>query len=277
MTDASEPDRPDTAPADAGGAAVEPGTPQTRAGEAASTPGKSSRDRLLVALRRPRRSQLVVAVLLAALGLAAATQIRLTRGGDDYSGQRRGELIALLDSLSAAADRTREQIAELEQRKRDLKSGADRRKAAAEEVREQLRVLGVLAGTLPATGPGVTVTIRDPGGGVTAAALLNGVEELRDAGAEAIEINDRVRVVASTAFTDVDGQITVGGTRLSPPYVLDAIGSSHTLSEAVVFRGGLAEEVESLGGSAQVRSQDVVAVTSLHAVKKPKYAQPTDD
>lgn len=252
-----------------------PGTDATAAEQSVETP--SSRDRLLAALRRPRRSQLVVAVLLAALGLAAATQIQLTRRGEDYTGQRRSDLIELLDSLSAATDRTRTQIDELEQQRHDLQSSADRRKAAAVEVRDRLRVLGVLAGTLPATGPGITVTIRDPQGGVTAAALLNGIEELRDAGAEAIEINDRVRVVASTAFTSVDGRLEVGGAELTPPYVLDVIGSSQTLSEAVAFRGGLVQEVQALGAQAQVRTQDVVQVTSLHAVKRPKYAQPTDD
>ena len=66
-------------------------------------------------------------------------------------------------------------------------------------------MLGILAGTVPATGPGVTITIDDPDGAVTRPTLLDGVEELRDAGAEAIEINDSVRVVASTSFTDGDG------------------------------------------------------------------------
>ena len=59
-------------------------------------------------------------------------------------------------------------------------------------------MLRILTGTVAATGPGVTLTIDDPDGSVTAATLLDGVEELRDAGAEAIEINDSVRVVAST-------------------------------------------------------------------------------
>lgn len=223
------------------------------------------------------RAQAVVAVLLALLGFAAAAQIRLTHQEGSYAGQRREDLIELLDSLSAAAERTQKQIDELERTRGDLLSSSERRQAALEEAKEQLVVLGILAGTLRAEGPGVTVTITDPSGAVTAASILNGVEELRDAGAEAIEVNDRVRVVASTWFVERDGVVVVDGHELRPPYVLDAIGSTHTLSEAVIFPGGLADQVSRLGGEVAVKEVDVVTVSSLHPADPPEYSQPTDD
>jgi uncharacterized protein YlxW (UPF0749 family) len=221
------------------------------------------------------RGQIVAAVLLAALGFAAVVQVRLTRSDDDLNGQRRDDLIELLDSLSAASDRARTQIAELEQTRSELQSSSQRRKAAIEEGTQRLEVLQILAGAVPAVGPGVTVTITDPENAVTAAALLNGIEELRDAGAEAIEVNDVLRVVASTSFTDDDGVVNADGIALRPPYVIDAIGSSHTLGEAVVFPGGLSDEIEQLGGSVEVRQADRVEVGSLHTVDEPQYSQPT--
>lgn len=224
-----------------------------------------------------RRTQLVVAVLLALVGFAAAAQIRLTHQDGSYVEQRRENLIVLLDSLSAAAERTEKQIDELERTRSDLLSSSQRRQTAMEEAKEQLAVLGILAGTLPAEGPGVVVTITDPRGAVTAASILNGVEELRDAGAEAIEVNDRARVVASTSFVERDGVILVDGHELRPPYVVDAIGSTHTLSEAVIFPGGLADQVSRLGGEVAVEEVDVVKVDSLHPTDPPQYAQPTDD
>ena len=234
--------------------------------------------RLLSALGgRPTRAQFVVAILLAALGLAAATQIRLTRSDEDFSGQRRQDLVELLDSLSSASDRTLTQIGDLEKTRTELQSSSQRRQAAASEGQNRLTVLGILAGTVAATGPGVTVTITDGRGSVTPAALLNGIEELRDAGAEAIEINDSVRVVASTSFTGTAGDIQVDGADLRPPYVIDAIGSSHTLGEAVVFPGGLADKVDELGGHTSVKEADVLRVASLHPIKQPEYSQPTDE
>ncbi len=233
--------------------------------------------RLLNALKaRPSRGQVIVAVLLCVLGIAAATQIRLTRSDDDFSGQRREDLVDLLDSLSSANDRARTQLDELEQTRSALRSSSQRRAAAVEEGQNRLAVLGILSGTLPATGPGVTITIDDPTGAVDAATLLDGIEELRDAGAEAIEINDQVRVVASTSFTDGDGEVTIDGETVRPPYVIDAIGGSHTLSEAVIFRGGLRDAVERDGGVVDIREADVVEVASLHTIQQPEYAQPTD-
>ena len=226
---------------------------------------------------RGTRGQVVVAVLLALLGFAAAAQIRLTNQDGSYAGQRRENLIALLDSLSEAADRTQTQINELGRTRSDLLSGSERRRAAVEEARQRLTTLGILAGTLAAEGPGVTVTVTDPSRAVTAASILNGIEELRDAGAEAIEINDRVRVVASTAFTERRGKIVVDGQPLDPPYLIDVIGSSHTLSEAVVFPGGLADEVRQLGGDADVEEAALVRILSLHPVQPPEYSQPTEN
>ena len=241
--------------------------------------GATGRQRLLRGLTgRPSRGQLIVAALLCILGVAAATQIRLTRSDDDFSGQRREDLVDLLDSLSSANDRARTQLDDLEQTRTELQSSSKRRQAAVQEGQSRLAVLGILSGAVAATGPGVTITIDDPDGTVNAATLLDGVEELRDAGAEAIEINDSVRVVASTSFTDGDGDgsVVIDSETVRPPYVIDAIGGSHTLSEAVIFRGGFRDSVERDGGTLDVQEADVVEVGSLHTIQQPEYAQPTD-
>ncbi|MGH3472311.1 MAG: DUF881 domain-containing protein [Nocardioidaceae bacterium] len=257
---------------------VHDATPEPTEPEAGPAPGEkveSGRARLLRALgHKPGRGQLLIAVLLAALGFAAAVQIHLTHTSNDFGGQRRQNLVELLDSLSGASDRAQSQIAQLQQTKLALQSSSHRQSAAIADTERKLGVLGVLAGTVGATGPGVVITIDDPQAAVTAASMLDGVEELRDAGAEAIEINDRVRVVASTSFTETSDVVSVDGIPVHPPYVIDAIGSPHTLSQAVVFPGGLSDQVESLGGTVDVQELDKVVVASLHKVKPPQYSQP---
>ena len=59
------------------------------------------------------------------------------------------------------------------------------------------------------------LTISDPEDKVDAPIILDTVQELRDAGAEAIQIND-VRVVANTWFADTDGGLSVSGTTVEP-------------------------------------------------------------
>ena len=225
------------------------------------------------------RGQIIVAVLLAALGFAAVVQVRLTRTDDDFSGQRREELIQLLDSLSAAGDRAQTQIDELEEhpqraacrvpsaaRPRSRRASASSRSCRSSPARCRRSARG---------SPSPSTTRR---AGSTETDLINAIGELREAGAEAIEINDSVRVVASTSFTtDADGVISADGVELRPPYVIDAIGSADTLSRALEFPGGLQEQVEQADGQLQVDESNSVEVSSLHTVGPPEYSQPTDD
>ena len=102
----------------------------------------------------------------------------------------------------------------------------------------------MLAGTVPATGPGIRITVEDPQGDLSLNHLLDGIEELRNAGVEAIEINDRVRVIAQTSFEDDPDGIRVDGVVLKPPYVIDAIGNPDTLAGALEFQDGFTDDVE---------------------------------
>lgn len=232
------------------------------------------RDALFTA---PSRGQYLVAVLLVVLGFGLATQIRLVEGDRDFSGQRREELVQLLDLYSAARERADRQIDGLQQTRDELQSNSTRRQAALHEQRSRLRALGILSGAVPAHGPGITLTIDDPSGQLSAGTMLNVIMELRDAGAEAIEVNDTARVVASSYVTDGGaGELVIGGATLRPPYVIDAVGDSQTLEVAVYFRGGIADAVSASGGSASVEVREDVRVESLHDVESPAYARPDD-
>ncbi|HYJ67592.1 MAG TPA: DUF881 domain-containing protein [Nocardioidaceae bacterium] len=222
---------------------------------------------------RPGRGQIIAGILLAMLGFGAVVQGRAVSEPDDYAGARRGDLITLLDSLDKARDRTEDRLRDLEATKLDLQDDSTNTQAALREAREEAGALAILSGTVGASGSGIVVRIDDPAGQVGASTLLNVIEELRDAGAEAIEINDTARVVAQTYFADETNGVSVDGTVVSSPFIIDVIGHSHTLSEAVEFPGGVAEIVESLGGSVDVDERDTVDVTSLAVRREPAYAQ----
>lgn len=224
---------------------------------------------------RPGRSQLVAGVLLALLGYAATVQIQLTHSSDDFAGVRRENLVELLDSLSGASDRAAQQISDLQKTRDQLRSSSTGSAAAILDAEQRLHDMQILAGTIAAQGPGITVTVADEQSAVTAASLLNGIEELRDAGAEAIEVNGSVRLVQSTWISGSAGAITIDGRAVQAPYVIKAIGSAHTLSEAMSFPGGFSDEVAALGGTATVTEDDVVKILALHPAVQPQYARPT--
>ena len=188
---------------------------------------EDGRDRLRGAFKRPpSRGQATAAVLLAIVGFAAVVQVQSTES-DDYANLRQEELIQLLDSIGLTQQRTEQELAELETTRDDLRSSTAGDEAALAEARRQAEVLGILAGTIPAVGSGVRITVEDPDAALGTDQLLNGIQELRDAGAEAIEINDSVRVVAQTALAPGESLANV------PTYEASQAPDFHALAAAV--------------------------------------------
>lgn len=223
---------------------------------------------------RPTGMHLLIGGLIAVLGFGMATQF-VQDDATDYTSVRGVELVELLKSIDAANERLGTQIEDLTQTRDDLLSSSRRSEDAEEAARRRSDQLAILAGSAGATGPGVEVTIDDPDEAVSANQLLDAVQELRDAGAEAIAINGTARVVAQTYFLDDEGSVVVGGREVKRPFVIEAIGDPATMSEAVRFRGGLIDRVSNAGGKATVEERDKVTITALADVKGPEYARPT--
>lgn len=259
-----------TPPPDPGTAAPGP--------EGGDAPGPSQRWTVRLLRPRLRRVDVLVALLLAVLGFAAAVQVRTTQTEGPLAYARQEDLVTILDDLSNRNDRLRGEISSLTEAQRRLTSGSNQSEAALAEARRRAQLLGVLAGTVPARGPGITLTISDPSGGVTADVLLDALMELRDAGAEAVQLEGAgdaaVRVVASTELIgSVDG-IAVDGVLLRPPYRFVVIGDPGTMASALGIPGGVIANVESRDATASVERLDEVEVDALQPVQPPRYARP---
>jgi uncharacterized protein YlxW (UPF0749 family) len=242
-----------------------------------SSPDPSGPDRLRRSLRTPGgRGQWIAAVLLGALGFASAVQVKSQDQSDSFTGARQADLIALINSLSLASDRAEEEIRELQQTRDSLRVDTQASNTATELARERIETLAILAGQVPATGPGIRITVESDRGGVGTDQLLNGVQELRDAGAEAIELNDEIRVVAQTGIQEEGSEVVVDGTPLGSQITIDAIGDPQTLATALTFDGGFIDEFERIGGVVRVQELDRVDVTSTTEVSPPQFAEPVE-
>jgi uncharacterized protein YlxW (UPF0749 family) len=219
------------------------------------------------AVLRPRatKSQLITAVLSLLLGFAVVTQVKSNRADTTFASARQDELVGILSDLSERSDRLRGDIRDLEDTRARLERDGQGQ-AALEEARRRATTYGILAGTLPAAGPGIELLIDDPGGKVRASMLLDTVEELRDAGAEVIQVND-VRAGVDTYFLDLDapgGGIETDGRHLGPPYRLLVIGDPHTLATALNIPGGVLKTLRSVGANGLITQREKVAI---HAVR----------
>lgn len=273
--DAPDPDElsplaPEAEPAESGEATLD------RAAERPFTSALA----LIGGWRRTSPATVMIFVLLVLLGFTLVEQLRTTSTDPTISAARQEDLVRILYDLNAREDRLRQDIAALEDSQRQLASGEQGRQAALEEAARRADELGILAGTLPAQGPGLVVRF-EAGGAATISAMrvLDAVQELRGAGAEAMQISggDRVtvRIVASTYFLDGEnGSLFVDGRLLTGPYTMTVIGDPATMRTALNIPGGVVATVDGDGGTVIVEEREVAEVSALHAPIELEHARP---
>lgn len=259
---------PTTQKADAPDESDEPDEPEE---EPAPLVGRA---RLFDALTHFRRGQVAVAVLLCVLGYAAVVQVQTNTEDSTYAGLREQELIDILSGLAGTTQKAQEQIEELEATRDELEDQTLQQQTALQRAEEQVDTLRVIAGTVPVSGPGITIEI-DPGADpLRLTALLDLIEELRTSGAEAMEIEgadgEAVRLVASSSIEvsqPAEG-LNVGGELISPPYRLQVIGPPDTLAGAIDFYQGPQDQLEEQGAEVNVESEEKIDIESIHTVSR---------
>lgn len=206
------------------------------------------------------RTQALIALACLVVGFGLSVQVTSTSQESSFSSLRQSELVSLLDRLNKRQDDLRSEVNDLEQERAALQN--EDSKAARKAAQDRQHTLAILAGTEPATGPGIELTISDPKDGVSASDMLNTVQELRDAGAEVLQIGD-VRIGVDSYFVDARGGIVVDGKKLTAPYRIKAIGDPHTMSTALDIPGGVLESLHRADAEGRVTESQSVAVTAI--------------
>ena len=237
-------------------------------------PAQRSAWRVLARSLAPRinRAQVITGSLCAVLGFDLVVQVQANRT-DGLSGLRQDELVRLLDEVTRRTEELQGQVTSLRAQRAELVTGSDTERAAREAAAARAEVQGILAGRLPAQGPGVELTIREPDQQVPAAVLYNVLEELRNAGAEVIQLGDQ-RLTASSYIIDASTGVEVDGMVLTAPYVWLVIGNSETITTALNIPGGALASVRNATGTADVVSRDHVEITAVRDIETPEYATP---
>ncbi|MDH6246580.1 uncharacterized protein YlxW (UPF0749 family) [Mycobacterium sp. OTB74] len=235
-------------------------------------------------LRRTRSQWMFGALgvlLCALLGVAIVTQVRQTESGDNLDRARPADLLVLLDSLQQREAALNTEVADLQKTLSALQTSGSNDQAAIQNAQARLSALSILIGTVAATGPGVSITIEDIAPGVSPETMLDVINELRAAGAEAIEIRvgqgdqqTAVRVGVSTWIAGVAGALSVDNVTMNPPYTILAIGDPPTLAAAMNIPGGAMDSVKRVGGKMTVQQADTITVSALRQPKPRQYAQP---
>ena len=214
-------------------------------------------------------SSILIALMCALLGFAYMSQINNTKS--TYETMDESELVRLLNESNT-------QISNLEQRKTQLNSqlnsAANEQEQARKIAKQNEETSGLISGRLPAKGQGVTIRI---GRGLTtkvdASIMFNLIEELRNAGAEVIAINN-VRVITSTYIQDAEEGLIVDGTTIKPTYTVKAIGNPQELSNAVDIAGGVGAQLQvKYGSNVNVQPSDSIIIDEVREATQNQYAK----
>ncbi|MFN2520986.1 MAG: DUF881 domain-containing protein [Candidatus Limnocylindria bacterium] len=187
-------------------------------------------------MRRPGGA-LAVSLVALFLGMLSVTQFR---SQDVYSRSLQQEtpssLATLIANLSDRNNSLRDEIFDLRLRVQAAEESVASGRGSLTESQRQLSQLRVLTAQSPVRGPGIAVSIDGP---FDDRALADLVNELRNAGAEAIAV-DGARVGPRTWFASgPGGSLVVDGGLLPGPWVVRAIGAQDVLHVAITRTGGI--------------------------------------
>lgn len=152
---------------------------------------------------------------------------------------------------------------------------------------EELRKNNTLLGLTSVKGDGLIIEVQDGKASETDALLpieslnkklihntdlLAIVNELNNAGAEAIEINGQ-RIVNTSAITCEGNVIKINGEKIGSPFIIKAIGSQGLLYGQVTRVGSYIEIMKSEGVIVNVKKEDNITIGKYAGVITFKYTK----
>ena len=226
--------------------------------------------------------QLAIAFVCVVLGLMLTTQFRAVKQGvGPVSEYRARELAAQVKDLKSEKEALLKVKNEYETKLRTYESTASEGSAVGRMLKQELDNARIIAGLEDVEGPGITVELNDGKFGeqnnyalITGSMILEVLNELNAAGAEAISINGQ-RIVSNSEVRQIGSGIliNINGERMAPPFTLKAIGNPEQLEAALRLRGGVAENIESMGVAVIINSSTNIKIGKFNGVIEKKYAK----
>ncbi|MDA8216641.1 MAG: DUF881 domain-containing protein, partial [Dehalococcoidales bacterium] len=198
-------------------------------------------------------------------GIMLVTQFRThTRIVKDTLALPLNEQMMIVGNLSDSNQKLRKEVETLQDQLNAYEGTVG--KSELDRMVADVNQLRIVNGVSEVSGPGIEVTIN---ANLVPEDLQDMVNELRDAGAEAIAVNGH-RVVVDTSFVYQGGEVVINGDQIiRPPYVVDAVGNADDLERALNRQGGLVASLQGIYTGAQIavyHKTNLVLPKSDHAI-----------
>lgn len=230
------------------------------------------------------RWQAAVAVFLTAVGFLVVAQLRARapiRQAATLPTWRLQELAVMVRTQEEARRLLQAEVDALRRRALEYEAAVVEGRGLSEAMARELASHRLVLGLVPVEGPGVRVVVAGgPTGptGVLPAVVeaqdLSGlINELWSAGAEAMAVNG-TRILATTGIRQARAGFLVGGTPVSAPYRIEAIGDAAPLQAALAIRGGFVEGLRAVGIRVAVQPEARLRLPARSSADPFRYARP---
>lgn len=196
---------------------------------------------------------------------------------------RAEELLKQLNQERLNNDNLRDQLYEQKEAIRSYREEAASNSDYSKTLLSQLEKAENLAGLTALEGSGVVVTLSDSHATNTVgdpnlyiihdSDILSVVNELCDAGAEAISINGE-RLISTSEIRCAGSTVSVNNNRYSQPYVIKAIGDPVNMENALLMRDGVYDTLLAWGLEVDIKKVSKHTVEAYKGNISYKYAAP---
>lgn len=225
--------------------------------------------------------QIAIALVCIVLGLMVSIQFRtIKQGVGPVSEYRARELATQLRNLKDENAKLLNIKNEYEKKIKEYEDTASQGSISAKLLKQELDQARILAGIEDVEGPGITIIVDDLKFSekvnyplISYSMLLELMNELNAAGAEAVSINDQ-RIISTTEIRQVGGiHININTVSYAPPFIFRAIGDPKTLEAALRLREGIVERIESNGVAVTITQEQLIKIPKYNGVIEKKYAK----
>jgi len=230
-----------------------------------------------------------IAILLFLLGLVISMQLKSVRESNQLKNIEKAraiELASQINQLSQENSDLKKQIYDLEKKVKEYQDSAASISKTTDLLKSELDSTKILAGLVDVEGPGLIITLDDSKAPADPNAdpntfllhdsdILQVINELRAAGAEAISINDQ-RILATTEIRCAGPTVSINNTRYSAPYIVKAIGDPKILKNSLTMRGGIIDLLKQFQIEVKIEEANKIVVPRYSGMLKYKYAKIKD-
>ena len=215
-------------------------------------------------------SLVVVAMLIGVLGVG---QLNSQARPSEITSLSAQELSTLIETLIARNRELRTGLADIREQLREYEVSGPQGQSALQVSREDLRRITAFGGLAPVNGQGIVMTVD---GDLDAIALNDLINELRNAGAEAIAV-DAVRITARSVAIEGPRSLQVDGVDVGRSFTVWAIGSPDGLLSAMQRAGGIISQLKLfISATIVIRQAEAVQLPASKVALLPVTGKPIE-